>query len=198
MSRERETMAINHLTGKELGVRAIILAAFPDYRGRTFSWEAKERLHLSPTYWDGGTRYSYSIVQLSTGRAIGVPNQPPPQFGGPDPNGNIEMKPDFAIVEHVIFCGRDLGCRIYVHPTDAPKLIPPAVSITAEERVVLEYTRSLKSTYAGISNYRFHEAHEAGKIDSLTAWEIAKASCINKGLFNKAGAITTIGRNAIA
>lgn len=75
-------------------------------------------------------------------------------------------------------------------------LIPPKPALAWAESVVLAATRSLKSSYAGIKNYRFYEAHERTGITE-TEWDSAKAVCIQKGLLNRAGAITDDGRNAI-
>ncbi|KPL05710.1 hypothetical protein AMJ85_11125, partial [candidate division BRC1 bacterium SM23_51] len=48
--------------------------------------------------------------------------------------------------------------------------------------------------YAGISNYRFHEAHRQTGI-TLEQWERGKRALIAKKLLNRAGAATNDGRN---
>ena len=60
---------------------------------------------------------------------------------------------------------------------------------------VTHATCSLKSSYGGVSNYRFHEAR---RYTGITAerYEAAKASLIARKLLNKAGAVTVEGQNA--
>jgi len=89
-----------------------------------------------------------------------------------------------------------MGLTIYVHPSNLAKLLPKPAELTRHERTVLGYTARLKSSYGGISNYRFHEAHERTGI-TLAEWDAAKQSIIGKKLLNKRGAITTQGRNAL-
>lgn len=85
---------------------------------------------------------------------------------------------------------------VYAHPDSITKSLEEEVKLSKAELVVLVATRSLKSSYAGISNYRFHEAQRQLGI-TLDQWERAKSSCISKGLLNARGAITTAGKNAV-
>lgn len=90
------------------------------------------------------------------------------------------------------------SAELYAHPADINRdAIAPPVDLTYEEKIVLWATRSLKSSYAGISNYRFHEAQQFFRINRHQ-WEQAKGDAIRKGWLNKAGAITTAGRNLAA
>ena len=116
-------MAAERLTGREPGVRDMIRRCYPDYRGRKLRWEARETLHLSPTYWDGGTCHEYVLYELASGQVREVPRQAPREMGGPDPDATVPLRPGFAVLEHVFFCGQDIGVRVYVHPEDAPKLL---------------------------------------------------------------------------
>jgi hypothetical protein len=113
-----------------------------------------------------------------------------PIRGGDD----VKLVPGLVCVEHSIFCGKDTGITIHVHAENAPKYLPAPVDLTEDEKTVIGYTKSCKSSYAGIPNFRFHEATRRTKI-TLDRWEAAKASCIVKGLLNKAGALTIDGRN---
>jgi len=85
---------------------------------------------------------------------------------------------------------------VYVNPANLSGLLPARTELSRNEQIVLCATRSLKSSYAGIKDYRFHEAHEETQI-ARGEWDEAKAQCIARGLLNKAGAITDSGRNAI-
>jgi hypothetical protein len=106
------------------------------------------------------------------------------------------MQTVIACVEHSIFCGKDMGLTIHIHPANANRLLPAPVELTWAERTVLLATMSWKSSYAGVSNYRFVEAQRTCGI-TLPEWENAKQSLIARKLLNKAGAVTVDGRNAI-
>jgi hypothetical protein len=56
-------------------------------------------------------------------------------------------------------------------------------------------TCGLKPSYNGIANFRLHEARRHTGI-SPERYEAAKASRIARKFLNKAGAVTTAGRNA--
>lgn len=91
--------------------------AFPDYNGRKFKVYAKNGKMNLNSYWDGGSRNYFKILRLEDGSLMDVPQ-----------NGTIFDKMNFsntsypavgyAVVEHTIFCGKDLGLRLYVHPDD--------------------------------------------------------------------------------
>ena len=180
-----------HLTGREPGVKDILNG----YTGKDITWSAETSYVVQHTYWDGGCRYSYSAVRIGDGKSVDMPQYDPPQFGGP----TVPEQPThagLAILEENSYGGRR-HLHIYVHPDDAPRLLPPAGAVTDNERTVLTYTARLKSSYAGIKNYRFHEASQETKI-TAGEWENAKNALISRKLLNKAGAITVAGRNAIA
>ena len=124
-------------------IKAIISAAFPEYRGR--------KIYLVPctapldvrSWWDGGTRSYFTFVNLSTMRqsrlALSSPESPevaPPTLPVPAQHpvfdkqipgaGSVELRPGFVCVEHVIFCGHDLGLRIHAHPDNLAKLLQEA------------------------------------------------------------------------
>ena len=123
-----------------------------------------------------------------------MPHFDPPQFGGPRETPVAELRPDLAIVEHSIFCGKDMGLTFYIHPSDAPQLLPDTPDATENERIVLEFTSGLKNTYGGRTNIRFTEAGRKYGI-SAEDWETAVQSCISKGWLRKNRAITPDGRN---
>jgi hypothetical protein len=117
---------------------------------------------------------------------------------------NVTLKPGFAVLEHSIFCGKDMGLTFYLHPDNATKLLPPVHDISPYERLVLRATASLKSSYNGRDRYQMAQGYENAnylKANNLSyptreQWESAKQSLVGKGLLNKAGAVTPAGRNA--
>ena len=173
-----------------------LMNAFPGYNGRMFKIRPSESVRLTGLYWDGGSRDEYKAVNLNTGETSGVEHDHtlPPQFGGPSRTPKVEIPEGVVIVKHSIFCGKDMGLTFYVNPVNVTKMLPAPMEISEHEKIVLTYTKSLKSSYSGIKNYRFHEASRAEGI-TLDEWNTAKESCIQKKLLNKRGAITIKGRN---
>jgi len=109
----------------------------------------------------------------------------------------VKLPAGFVAVKHTIHCGKDLGLTFYVSPESSPMFVTaPVEDVTEDQKIVLAYTRSRKSSYAGIPDYRFHEARSKGI--TRDRWDAAKSECIARGWLNKAGAITNDGRNVIA
>jgi hypothetical protein len=175
-------------------VSEIIRHTFPGVHPRQVQIEPLTGPMSVKGAWDGGSRYFFAFYNLATGKSAEVPVQShfDPQIRGADA---VMPPPGVVIVEHAIVQGHDIGITIYARPEDLNRLALPApkATITLAEQIVLMAT-SIKSSYAGISNYRFHHAHEETGI-SLADYEAAKASLIAKGLLNRAGAITIDGRN---
>jgi hypothetical protein len=168
------------------------------YSGRTFKAVITESVTLSDTYWSGGTRSTYQAVNLDTGQRYS-PNQAdcaPHHFGGKLEGVTFQIPPRTVIVEHVIFCGKDHGITLHARAEDIQPTLPAAVTLSTDEQTVLAATVGLKSSYGGIPNFRWHEANKSTGI-TLDRWDAAKAACIARGWLNKAGAITTAGRNAV-
>ena len=164
------------------------------YAGRSFKAEAAESLRLDGNYWDGGSRSTYAGVNLMTGAVSSAVKDHGNPFSSPQ-TPTVDIPVGCAIMEHSIFCGKDTGITFHVNPQNVAALLPPKAEITVEEAIVIEYTCSRKSSYAGIKDFRFHEAFERTGI-TRAAWETAKAACIAGGYLNKAGAVTPKGRNA--
>ncbi len=173
----------------------VALKLFPSYSGRKFEVRVFQGPQRLDSCWSGGSRDYWALINLATGKMGFVPENGTPFT---DQIGELQSLPLNCVLGcHTIFCGKDLGITLYVHPDNIKCYQIEALdTLTREEKIVLVATRCLKSSYAGISNYRFHEAHEDTGI-ILEDWNIAKASCQAKGLLNKAGAITESGRNAV-
>lgn len=191
------------------------------YNGRQFNVNPAESITCT-SYWDGGSKTDWAVVMPSGSKTdwavvtqigsssmtttrnmqvseMGISVWFVGECGSPfsPPAPTFTVTPDMIVIAHSIFCGKDMGITFYVHPSRLPALLPaPSAALSREQRIVLCATRSLKSSYAGISNFRFHEAHQQTGI-SLADWDRSKAELISMGLLNKAGAITVSGRNAI-
>jgi hypothetical protein len=211
------------------------------YTGKTFKAIVTDSICVPQTagLWEGGSRDTYRFVELSTGRSVDSPcqqtapsNQQRQEFNAPLPAG-------IAMVEHTIFCGKDHGLTFYVHPDSAAKLLPSeSVELTPNQKLVLNATASLKSSYNGKDRYENSKPYGAltrleiqtklaalepimearGNVELKSGkrvgeriaelkgwtyifptreeWDLAKAQLMMDGYLNKAGAITTKGRNA--
>ncbi len=111
------------VTRKEVDVLA--RATFPEYKGRKFSVIAAEQVTLHDVNWGGGSRNQYRAVTLE-GQPLGSTDRFSQMWPGshaaegmtlPIPQGAV-------VVEHCIFCGKDLGLRFYINPADMPKYLP--------------------------------------------------------------------------
>jgi len=179
-----------HLEKKDIPIQ--ILGAFP-YDGKKFKVTLSEKVELYGMFWDGGSRNEYRAVELATGKTIAPMWEAtnPPQFGGPRQAPIVELPKGVVIVEHSCFCGKDMGLTIHARPDDYQPMLPSGnTELTEDEKKVINYTCSYKSSYGGISNYR---QVQSGL--SLERWNVAKATCITKGLLDKRGAVTVKGRN---
>jgi hypothetical protein len=175
-------------------VQEIARAAFPDYNGKKFGVAAFEGPMNLASHWDGGSRIYYAVINLDTKKSAEIP-----QSGTMFDKETYRMTtlpPNMAVVAHSIFSGKDMGVTIYVNPESLTKMLPAPDEVTWAEKVVLAATRGLKSSYAGIKDYRFREALKDTGITRVE-WDQAKESLIQKGMLNKAGAIQDKGKNAI-
>lgn len=176
-------------------VKSIGLMAFPSYTGNKFSVDTISGTMRLDSCWSGGSRDYFVLIDMVSGRTIPIPENGTP-FSNNGQIFTLDALPlNIALVQHTIACGKDLGITIFVSADNLSRLLPPVAELSREEQIVLVATRSLKSSYNGIANYRFHEANSDTGI-TLEQWETAKSSCVARGMLNKAGAITNDGRNA--
>ena len=173
-------------------VQPIISATFPNYTGTKVevrpAHEAPQELR---SYWDGGSRNSYAFYNLDTRQTLSVHSNHP-SFEPTHPSQLAELPAHVVLVEHIIFCGKDLGLRLYGH---LAHLLPaPSAEVSQEEKIVLTATRSLKNSYGGKTGIRKHEAMRETGI-TAEAYDTAYQSCIAAGYLNTAGAITVKGKN---
>jgi hypothetical protein len=99
-------------------IKAICKAAFPNYKGRKFYVQVGIPVSLD-SWWDGGSRDYYAFVDIVTNQSAQVhsnhpafePNQPSTLK---DPES---LPPNVAVVSHRISCGKDVGCTLYLRPS---------------------------------------------------------------------------------
>lgn len=142
--------------------------------------------------WDSGSRDSYSIIDLATGRTVpGSDNHSSP-WNAARKDRPVILEPGFAVVRHSVFRGKDMGLTFYIHPKNTVGLIPaPSAPLSINERWVLNATCQFKASHNGQDRYQM-----SGATITRDEWNQAKASLIAKGLLDKRGSVTIKGRNA--
>lgn len=100
-------------------IRQIVLAAYPGAKTRRPVGVSVRQSYRVWDFWDGGSRTYTAFVRLSD--MSGVTSEALPQaarttngnpFGLAISKDDIQLSPGYAVVEHVIFQGKDLGYRI--------------------------------------------------------------------------------------
>lgn len=170
------------------------------YSGKSFKARICEKVTIPSTagLWEGGSRDTYRIIELETGRTVEPINHNAAPWNSARHDVEVTLKPGIAIVEHTIFCGKDLGLTFYIHPDNAAKLLPKPAELTAFELIVLKATASYKSSYGGMDRYEMARRDSPGdSYPTRDEWAAAKQTLINLGMLTKAGAITPKGRNAV-
>ncbi len=170
-------------------VERLIQATFPAFRGKTVQAHIETSVEFHGAYWDGGSKREYRLVRLADLSMVPVPDRPY-QLHSEMHDNSIQLPDGVVCVVLDTFMGRDSVEIISSAANSQPLLPAPTEELTEDEKRVLVVTRSLKSSYAGIKDYRFHESGM-----SRERYDNAKASLIGKKLLNKAGAITVEGRN---
>lgn len=89
--------------------------AFPSYRGRKFRLETMKRPRRLASYWDGGSRDTFRAYRVEQKTFFTPPTVYP--FGG-DNNPDFVPESGVILIEHSVFCGKDVGCTIYTYEED--------------------------------------------------------------------------------
>lgn len=90
-------------------LRAIVHAVDHAYLKHSIICFIANEETLGGTYWDGGSRSTYHMVDVSGShpcRTHVFPQFAPPQFGGPRTTPVVPIANGHALVETGIFCGK--------------------------------------------------------------------------------------------
>jgi hypothetical protein len=93
-------------------VKSLAKVAYPDYKGRKFSAEVKRQYYVS-NHWDGGSRSYMVAIDLYTGKIAEPSHESTVPFNSLA-HTCIDIPPGIGILEHCIYCGKDIGIRLYV------------------------------------------------------------------------------------
>jgi hypothetical protein len=98
--------------------KALVAAAFPNYRGRKFHVEVQKQPLDVRSYWDGGSRDFFAFVHLNTLKVVPVPEQSANDktVAGAE---TVVLPDGVACVEHTVFQGKDCGVTVHVNPANA-------------------------------------------------------------------------------
>jgi hypothetical protein len=89
------------------------------------------------------------------------------------------------------------SATLYIRPEDVTPMLPSTLpGLTWAMIVVLLATRTLKSSYAGIKDYRKHEACKSTGI-TPPEYDKAQEQCMQLGYLRKNKSINAAGKNAI-
>ena len=95
----------------------VIKRAAAPYRGRKWKITVTERITLANAYWDGGSKSTYTAVDLATGRTSEAHSALSNPFRTPQAP-DVEIPRGVCVLEHVVFCGKDCGIYVHVRPED--------------------------------------------------------------------------------
>jgi len=95
-------------------LQRIVSICFPSYKGRKWRAETREQKSCL-SYWDGGSRDSFVVLDLATMKAFPVPETNPFSNNRPGP---VQIRPGTVIVENSIFMGKPSGITFHVRPED--------------------------------------------------------------------------------
>lgn len=121
-------------------VKAIVNAAFPSYKKHKASISTFYEGFNINSYWDGGSKGEYAIVDMVTMQRKALPSRSHPYFDiaakglanqsndivETDHVGNVKLKilPEgYALVQAGFFCGKPATACVYVNPSNLAKLI---------------------------------------------------------------------------
>ena len=180
------------------GIGPLVAKCFPKNRKpiRVVLFQGPRNLN---SYWDGGSKDEYRLVNLKTGEVWMMPSSHPAFDRRPDGQrmGNIEISElpeNVALLSGGTFMGKPATVTVHLRQENMTPLLPaPKVELSENERRALDVIRAIKG------GYRQDEFSRRGLGRYGADNEIVKGLAA-RGLVkvNKAGAIaaTLEGENA--
>lgn len=100
---------------KDPVIRKIVEIAYPAYKGRKIALVPQRYPLNCKSYWDGGSRSYFVSINLRDFSKWTAPAQSmfDKQIDWLD---KVNLPDHEVMVEHTIFCGKDLGLRIHCSP----------------------------------------------------------------------------------
>jgi len=94
-------------------MRSILEITYPEYKGRKFKLEFEDK-YYPQNYWSGGTRLYFTCLE-ATDEGIKRTSWGDNPFKQ-DAHKTFDIPFNGLVVEHTIFCGKDLGITVYINP----------------------------------------------------------------------------------
>jgi hypothetical protein len=110
-------------------IKQIAKIAFPKYEGRKFKADYSGEVTFRNTNWDGGTKSIYIAVRLDDSKSFDA--KIPAPWLNPYEGRTLEIPEGFAVVENIIFCGKNIGLNVYM------PIITPNQEIGGEIRAAI-------------------------------------------------------------
>lgn len=103
-------------------IKTILSKTYPEWKGRKVFVLAATSYQMS-NYWSEGSRNFVKAYSLTKGVAADPSGIAQTPFHA-SAHARVEIPKDAVLVEHSIFCGKDTGVTIYVHPDNLVKFLP--------------------------------------------------------------------------
>lgn len=100
------------LTKSTPGIKELLAITFPEYKGRKFELIIRDKYQMAD-YWSEGSRRYARVINLQNAKV--ADNKFANSHPGftPECHAEFDIPEGVAVVEHNIFCGHDLGIKIY-------------------------------------------------------------------------------------
>lgn len=168
-------------------ISTVVKVAFPDYAGRKIGVKYGVKEVCVDSYWDSGRRSYFCAVNLATLETKHAPTLNPMRD---KLYTKTAIPQGFVIVEHAYY---GMNQAVYIHtPIEAP-MLPEGKAFNRAWYDVLNVTRSYKSSYANIKDYRAHELKRMGY--NAAQVEAIRVELIAASLMTKNKAISNEGKN---
>ena len=181
----------------EPGIGPIVAKAFPANRKPIEVREFVGPMSMN-SYWDGGSKDEYRLVDLATGQLWSMPSSHPmfDYLPSGDRCGRLQISAlpeNAALVQGGVCLGKPAKVTVFLRSDNMVKMIAHKPELTDPERKALEVIGSIRG---GVRGEYFRDAG----LGEYGAANPVIASLVVKGLAkaNKAGAVqlTIEGRNA--
>lgn len=97
-------------------VQWLTRSAFPT-RKREVRIVVTEHVTFHGTFWDGGSKNEFVAIKLASGNTATLEVGSSPWTAIAE-GKTVELQPGFAIVEHSVFCGKEMPLTVYLHPSN--------------------------------------------------------------------------------
>jgi hypothetical protein len=85
---------------------------------------ATEAVHIHGLNCSGGSRNEYRALSPDARAGANPEMNALAPWDNRHEGAILSLPAGYVVVEHCLFCGKNLGLRIYVNPADMPRLLP--------------------------------------------------------------------------